>query len=156
MIYAGAARAGDFETDRESLRGLNGVYVVVEDLPDRLQTLLSVDQIQTDAELRLRKVGIKVLYKKEWLETDGHPEFYVNVNIVSVDRTYSYSVSVEFNQDVLLARNKAKARCSTWSVMGVGQVGETNLRPRLREVIGDMIDRFANAYLTVNPMPRAH
>ena len=156
IVACASARASDGAADRESLRGLTGVYVLVEKLPDRLQTLVTDDQIQTDVELRLRKTGIRVLSEEEWLQASGHPTLYVNVNAVSVEGKYSYSVNADLTQDVMLVRNKATARGNTWSTDGVGQVAEGNLRSRVREVLGDTIDRFANAYLSVNPMPGLH
>jgi hypothetical protein len=54
--------ASDDEYTRESLRGLHGVYVLVEDLrPEVEQAGLTVAMIRTDAELKLRLAGIRVL-----------------------------------------------------------------------------------------------
>jgi hypothetical protein len=39
---------------------------------------------------------------------------------------------------------------TTWSVTAVGTVGRENLR-NIRDFIKDDVDKFVNAYLSVNP-----
>jgi hypothetical protein len=54
------AGADDDPTSRETLRGLIGVRVVVAQLDPAVQRLgLSMPQVQTDVELRLRAAGIR-------------------------------------------------------------------------------------------------
>jgi hypothetical protein len=51
---------------RETLRNLPGVWVVVEKLPSELdQRGVTQGQVQTDAENRLRKAGIAILTQEE-------------------------------------------------------------------------------------------
>src|SRR5437879_13447851 len=66
--------ARDTEYTRATLRGLEGVWVVVEGLgPDVEQAGLTKQQLQTDVELWLRKAGIPVLTEKVVLEVPGAP-----------------------------------------------------------------------------------
>jgi hypothetical protein len=98
---------GDNEFTRPTLRGLKEVGVLVEDLgPEIERSGLSITQIQTDVELRLRMAGIKVLSKEEYFETPWSPYLYVHVNVFKAEaiRAYVYSISVELEQDVYLAR----------------------------------------------------
>src|SRR5438132_6072831 len=52
---------GDSARSRETLRGVQGVYGVIEDMkPDIERAGLTTQQLQTDVEVQLRKVGIRV------------------------------------------------------------------------------------------------
>jgi hypothetical protein len=66
LLASTGAQGGDTEGERATLRGLDGVQVVVEDLqPDVERNGLTRQQLQTDVELRLRKAGIRVLTEQE-------------------------------------------------------------------------------------------
>ena len=69
---------------RESLRGISGVGVVVEDIgPDASADGLSQDAIRTAAELILRSKGIKVLTSVERTRLGSAPYLYINVNTLN-------------------------------------------------------------------------
>ena len=146
--------AHDDEFNRPTLRGLKGVYVLVEQLrPEIERGGLSKNQIQTDVELKLRMAGIKVLSKEESFDAPGRPWLYVNVNAFKAEDigAYVYHVLVELNQDVYLARRPpdfTKYKTSTWSVSYLGiksKLGD------IRASVKDLVDMFINAYLSVNP-----
>ena len=63
LLASTGAQGLDNENTRATLRGLNGVQVVVEDMmkPDIERDGLTRQQLQTDVELRLRKAGISGL-----------------------------------------------------------------------------------------------
>ena|SRR2546426_8549737 len=74
--------ADDSEHTRTTLRGLQGVYVIIEDLkPEVERAGLARQQLQTDAELRLRKAGIRAFTRDEALRVSGRPHLEVNVNV---------------------------------------------------------------------------
>ena len=91
------AQAGDLDMDRATLRGLNGVQVVIEALTPKMEEDgLAAKQLQTDVELRLRAAGIPVLSQAEALNTKGMPYLYVNIRAKSSDDgLYGYSVEVD-------------------------------------------------------------
>ena len=61
LVAASAATAGDDEFSRRSLKGLAGVYVMVEPLgAEAERDGLNKTSVQTDAELKLREAGITV------------------------------------------------------------------------------------------------
>src|SRR5713101_5220756 len=69
------------EKQRETLRRLMGVFIVVEDIhPDAEEDGLISSQVQTDVALTLRQAGIRLLTQKEWLTTPGSPLLYVHVS----------------------------------------------------------------------------
>jgi hypothetical protein len=142
----------DDETSRKSLKGLTGVAVVVEDLqPDAEKSGLSGDQIQTDVELRLRLAGIKVLTQEQMLASPGTPFLEVNLNTLTRQETYSYSLEVRLHQGVSLERNpRISLPAVTWEAGAVG-FAELTKSDQIRNHIKDYVDKFINAWLSVNP-----
>jgi hypothetical protein len=143
--------AQDDEETRPTLRGFQGVHVVVEQLSPAVEKDgLSRNQLQKDTELILQTSGIKVLSKEEFLKTVGKPYLYVNVNI-SILRTqitrYIFYIRVEFNQDVSLIKSPMVVPAATWSTGGWGI--DFSLE-NIRDLIKDQVDKFVNAYFAVN------
>lgn len=143
--------AQDDEQTRPTLRGFQGVHVVVEPLSPAIEKSgLSTSQLQKDTESRLQTAGIKVLSKEEFLKTAGKPYLYVNVNI-SVLRTqitrYIFYIRVEFNQDVSLISSPMVVPAVTWSAGGWGI--DFSLE-NIRGVAKDQIEKFVKAYCAVN------
>ena len=142
-----------YVTGRETLRGLKGFYVLIEELHDEIkQAGLTKSILRTDVELKFRKAGIRVLTRADALLTSGQPHLSVSVRVIiplESRHGFVYSVLVAFKQDVILFRNRSiKTSGVTWrnSYMGINP----NLQ-YVREVVGDLIDDFMNDYLAVNP-----
>lgn len=149
------------QQQRETLRGLSGVYVLVEQIRvDMESDGLTHDRIQTDVELRLRKAGIPVLSKEQMLKAPGMPNLYINIQSIrsAIYRGYSYSLEVSLDQDVSLTRTVISTNptyhptitASTWSrtLVGTAPVDELST---IRRSIADYVDQFINDYLAVNP-----
>ncbi|HEV7745064.1 MAG TPA: hypothetical protein VGO56_08715 [Pyrinomonadaceae bacterium] len=143
----------------ESLQGLAGFRVVVEDVDSKVaaRRSLSVSQIQTDVELRLRRNGIRVLTEAEWNHDARSPTLYINLHLVlsgndpGEEGLYAYNISVEVKQGVLLKSSPAKdVLATTWDKAATGTVGSDNLGV-LRSRITDLVDFAANDYLAANP-----
>src|SRR5437870_1323407 len=81
IVLSGAGSwAQDSEHTRATLRGVQGLAVLVEDLrPGIEQAGLTKQQLIIDAELRLRKAGIPVMTREEAFATPGAPFLYINV-----------------------------------------------------------------------------
>jgi hypothetical protein len=145
-----AARAQDTKPQNASLKGITAVYVLVEDLPDGAKVLgLTKDAIQTDVELKLRLAGMRVVTtQEEWAKLPGSPSLYVNVN-VSDSSARAASIDVELDQNALLELNSHFAiGVTTWST------GAVIVNPSVegtRDWIKDDVDKFLNAWLSVNP-----
>ena len=145
--------AGYHSIQRESLRGLKGVYVSVENLTPEIQKDgLTKDRIQGDVELMLRTAGIKILSKEEWFDEEGGPSLYVNANVLKLSATseYVYSVNISFKQTVYPIRKPMEITgAATWSVGGI--VGITPDLGKIRASIKEQVDEFIKAYWSVNP-----
>lgn len=141
--------------DEKSLRGLQGVNVIIESLSSEAeQAGLNRTAIQTDVELKLRLAGIKVLSEEESLKQRGYPYLYVNA-IVGLGKNTPglafYAIRCALKQDVTLTRDDSISTiATTWDTGASGLVGASNLQ-NIRGGIKDLVDEFINAYLSVNP-----
>ena len=78
---ATTARAGDAEIP--VLRGLKEVSVDVAELDFRVERVgLTTEHLRTDAELKLKKAGIKVQSEKESMRTPGSPQLHIMVKVL--------------------------------------------------------------------------
>jgi hypothetical protein len=131
---------------RESLAGIASLGVVVEELPTPATKLgLTKEAIQTDVELKLRLAGMEV-------DSTNHAQYlYVEVNVLAANnRSNAVNIHVEMAQAVTLHRDAAiLTTAATWSISELA----TNVYTAqdIRDLIKDQVDRFLNAWLSVNP-----
>lgn len=147
-------RAQDNAHD-DTLKGIQGVGAVVENLRSDIEAAgLHGADVRTDVELKLRVAGIKVLTNGEALKQPGFPQLYVNISIMvgqgPISGIAAYNLSVALKQGVILATDSSiNTWTSTWQSDAVGYSG-AGMLPKLRDNIKDMVDKFINAYLSVN------
>lgn len=151
LVMGLPAMAGDNEYSRASLNGIEGVRVLIEDFEEHEKSAgFDTRTFQTDVELKLRLAGIKVLTEKEWLDTIGAPRLYLNVNTLNpiAGKNSPYRIGLEFKQSVRLVRDSSiwVSGATTWSDGYVGNGGITYVRDSVK----DNVDRFINAWLSVN------
>jgi hypothetical protein len=153
FLFTSICSALDDEFSRRTLKGLEGIYVLIEELDPALKERgLTKDQIQTDVELKLRMAGIRILSEKELLTSPGLPSLYIAINAVKLDMIFAFDIYVGLDQYIKLTRNPLIiSLAATWSTTGIGSVGETRVRENIREKVKDLVDKFINAYLSVNP-----
>ena len=148
---------------RNSLKDLPGVSVVVEGFDSVAeQTGFDSRIFRTDVELKLRMAGIKVLEIEDGLL----PWLYLNVNTLHRETVgqRAYNIQLELfqvaylrsqlpsdpesaSEDVLPA---STVWASTWSsgMLGFGSVASA------RDAVKDLVARFINDWLAVNPLNR--
>ena len=147
-----AARAGQVE-DRESLRRLPGVEVLVETfLSEEEAAGFSRDAIRTGVELVLQSNGVRILTESERLQTPAAPFLYVKVNPLkhSTAATYCVAIEVELHQAVsMMNRPEQQMSATTWNRVQVAIIGE-QMTGRVTELVEPLIKQFANDFLTVN------
>jgi hypothetical protein len=141
------------QDSRSSLRGFPGVHVVVlgVNLPEEVG--LTRVQLKTEAELKLRAEGIRVLTREEAIKTPGNPFLYVRVlTMESSNELYVYSIEVELRQWVSMLRDPdIRTYTPTWSTEVIGMTGAVNVKTIVRDAVIGSVDRFAKVYLDVNP-----
>ena len=135
--------------DTHLLRGLEGVQVIVEEIPPELKRDgLTKSQLKTDVELALRISGIKVLSAEERVQILSQPILYLNVNVMKTQGpAYVFNVDLSVRETGITLRG-GMTWAPTWEW---GYVGITSELASIRDYVKDMVDRFINAYLTANP-----
>ena len=146
--------------DRATLAGLNGVYPLLLFTFHGTMTGLNKTSLQTLLELRLRAAGIPVLTKDQMMEAPGYPELDLSIVIIPNEtvggtlRAYSYAMSLELLQSISLRRTPeiGHVEGSTWSTgIKLGTNAVDGSLSHIREMVTELVDRFANDYLTMNP-----
>lgn len=162
ILFLSFADAGSVFADTlakkqiESLRGLDGIYVVVEELkPDVERDGLKRSDLLADVREKVRGAGIPLLSKEDWPKTFGAPYLYVNVQTVSVrapaGAIYSIVIEVALEQGVALMRDSSfVTSAATWQTQMSGIIGKDKL-PDIRRVVGELVDKFIHDYSSVHP-----
>jgi hypothetical protein len=139
--------------ERESLRGLTGVEVLVEPLDSDIEQLgLSTDKLQQDVRQRLEKAGVKLLTERERLATPTAAILIVRVDTLH-DRIgrYFYSTDLLLAQRVKLeSPGASEVSAVTWKKLGtVSTIADDNLKHLVDQVLRK-VDHFIKDYLAVN------
>ena len=140
---------------RESLRGLQGVEVVVEDIkPEAQMDGLSQSAIRAAVELILRSRGIRVLTQSERSETPSKAYLYVHLGTDKHSSgQYSFNARVELHQAVSpVHRPQHIVLAPTWSTPDTFRtVGEQNWRLWILNSIEPLVREFVDDFRAVNP-----
>jgi hypothetical protein len=146
----------DTEITRQTMNGLQGVCVMVENIQPNIQKYaqkagLTKEQIQKDIDTKLKSAGIKAFSRGEWLNAAGRPILYVNVNTHEYEKYwYAYDIKLELQQIVSLETNPSiKTMADTWSInmTGIANIGTLN---SIRNNVGVLAEKFVEAYKSVN------
>ena len=140
--------------ERESLRGLLGMEVLVEPLNIEIEQLgLQTVNLQSDIRQRLQKAGITVLTERVRLATPTAAMLVARLDAVH-DRIgrYFYSIDLLLTQRVRLEGNGASELSAvTWLKLGaIGVVADDNVK-HLEDQMLRKVDQFIKDYLAVNP-----
>jgi hypothetical protein len=142
----------------ESLKGLKGVEVLIEELNPDLENLsLTMIQIQSDVEAKLRKAGVQVLSaeENEKIQPLRKPYLYIKINsrkLTSRRESIAFNIGIALNQQVTLRAQADSKKCffaPTWYTSVVGAAGRNNTQDIL-DAVQDLTDKFINAYLKAN------
>ncbi len=138
--------------ERESLRGLPGVGVQIEEISQSAQADgLSKTALQTAVERVLRSNGIRILTNEERKQTTSAPYLYVNVDTFKREGEYIFGIKVSLEQLVKLVHSSKDMIVSTWSISSAGSVGIKDIGDIIPRGIEPKIKAFAKDFLAVNP-----
>jgi len=145
--------ASDTPAARQSLKGLTGFAVVVEDVGSKKTAGVDPAKIKANVEAKLKTAGIKTMSNDEALKAPGSPHLSVNLDsITAKDGTVSFELTLEVLQACTLARDSSMKvpACNTWSR---GKVGRANsgIPAFIDTQIASEVDAFLRAYAEVNP-----
>jgi hypothetical protein len=156
VICLGAPSLSWAYDQKEILRGLKGVKVVVENIPPDIERLgLTRRDIQSDVEMRLRQAGIKVWpdYKPPSMTA-----LYVNVHTLNPSQARAivvYSISVMLFENSYLKRDIGsvgdlkEVRAANWVKAMVGVTGTNNMS-EIRKKVQAEVNKFISDYQAVN------
>jgi len=149
VIPAACAFALIDEEQREVLRGLERVHVVVERLKPEIELDgLYRSTLQTDVELTLRMAGIKVLSEEESLQTPGTPDLCLKVNALKCSNGYLYNIGLSLEEKVTLIRRNIQI---SGTVLKICE--HLGVAPRLsdiRDEVKDLLEEFVRAWQAAN------
>jgi len=140
--------------ERESLKGVVGVDIVVEPLNIEIERLgLETLKLQQDIRLRLQQAGVRVLTEHERLATSTAAMLVVRVDALH-DRIgrYFYCFDLLLTQRVRLkGRDSPDVSAVTWSKSGgIALIADDNVR-HIQDQVLRRVDQFIKDYLAVNP-----
>ena len=130
-----------------SLIGLAELNVVIEDLDDNAKVGgLTVSQLQTDVELRLRQAGLRV--NTTALE-------FLHVRVTALGPTaageVAWKVDVELQQPVIIVRTKEATTGTTWDASSIALSSSPSFIPsNVRGKVRDFVDAFLDDWLSMN------
>jgi hypothetical protein len=153
MLFGADAFAQLFvATGRDTLRGLPGVEVVVEDVPAELsQADLAAAALRAVIEQRLRAGGISV-YATQVLNPSAAKAFvYVHLNAVPIRaELYAVSIQVHLRQTVRAAVTGSNiVNAMTWENHTVA-VATANDGEQLRDLVLEMVGHFVADWRAVH------
>lgn len=152
--------AQDVDVEAEWLRGLDGLYVIVQEPNDQEQEGgLTREALQTYLEMRLRQARIPVLSETEWEESERKPYLYLNIRALPVSGGWTYSIGLEVKQlacieGVMETEKEGRlALCSLLTTWDAGALYTTpdNLADSVRRNLVEPMDQLVNDYLAVHP-----
>ena len=155
LIYLNVNMAqAEIYGQRESLRGLQGVHVLIEQIdPEARADGLSEKAVRTAVEDILQSSDIQILTNSERITTPSKPYLYVNIIAVKSKgmSSYALTVNVYFRQYVsLVHRPQHTMSATTWHIAYAVQAGTERLGELVPHVVEPAIKAFATDFLTVN------
>jgi hypothetical protein len=141
---------------REVLRGLKGLKVIVESIPPDIERLgLTKKDVQSDVETRLRQAGIKI-----------YPDFrppamtalYVNIHVLNPPTARNvvvYSINTMLFENSYLKRDAGsvgdlkEVRAADWTRAMVGILPTANIRD-IRKKLDEELSKFFADYFAMN------
>lgn len=144
----------DTALDRASLKDLDGVRVVVEELPATLAAKgITQEKVRKWIEAQLTSEKIVVLNPGEF--PVGDPFLRVHIATTAPQKALvGYRVDVDFAQIVFLRRNPMITfnRAQTWAAMpAMGLTSPPRLVENVNRALAQQTAQFIAAYLSVNP-----
>ena len=139
---------------RESLRGLNGVFVYVHPVDSDVEKGgLTTSQIKSAVEAALHQAGIPMHGEPQ--PADGSANLAIEISVVKHPQgPYVYTAGVSLVQVVHLARLQVPdpLPAETWSSMKIG-LTTANRTDLMLEPLKAALSEFISDYLAVNPSP---
>jgi hypothetical protein len=133
---------------KASLRGMHGIYVVVEEVGPELRGIMTRSAIRKRVEMQLRTAGIRIIKELEAAKVPGEPYLYVNVAALPLtSKRFACRIDIEVHQLVALVHHSATGHAITWEQGVVTAGGIKAIYDNVDELVFD----FIYDYLAMNP-----
>jgi hypothetical protein len=138
----------------ESLAGLQGVHVIVAEMPaTAIEAGLTTAVIKSAVESKLKARGVPILGLGALTMDPRAPSLLVKVDLDLSDPVYFYYAQVQFFQNVTLMTGAdiltSSASASTWQAGTFARIGKFRINTLPQEV-NKLVDAFATDYLKQN------
>lgn len=149
LAIAGLAFGQARDEEREVLRGLDKVNVVVERLKAEIeQDGLFASALKMDMELKLALAGIKVLTEQECLQIPCVADLYLHLDAFKHAKGYTYRIQLSLMEPVMVLRKRMRVTATTFRIHD--ELGMTEHLSEVREEVRDLLDKFIEAWRAVN------
>ena len=133
---------------KESLKGIHGIYVVIEELGPEMKGALTIRELRKRVECHLQMAGIRILKEQEAAKLPGEPYLYLNLAALPLGlKRYACRIDLEVHQLVALVNDSNNAHAITWEE-GVVTVGGVKT---ICNNVDDLVFEFIYDYLDMNP-----
>lgn len=150
LLIAGPVFGQARDENKEVLRGLKEVHVVVERLKAEIeQDGLFARTLQNDMELKLTLAGIKVLTEEECLQIPCVANLYLHVDAFKHAKGYTYRIQLSLMEAVVVLRKQMRVTGTSFRMHD--ELGMTEHLADIREEARDLLDKFIKVWRDVNP-----
>ncbi len=143
-------------SSKESLRGLKGVEVLVEEVGADLEDYnITTSQVLVEVVSRLKKAGIEVLSSEEDEKIQPLRKPYLAVKISSYKTKQGFALAIQIGLNQLVwVRGAPELRktsffAPTWYTTFVGWASTSRISD-IHDVLNGLVDKFTGAYWEVN------
>jgi len=151
LFAVGASAQPVVATGRETLRGLPGVEVAVEDVPELPQPELATSALHIAVEQRLRAGGITVYPTQAANPAEAKAYVYVHLNALPLGgQMHAVAIQVQLRQTVRSTVTKAIiVNAMTWEKYTVAAATAAE-GAQLRDLVLEMVDHFVADWRAVH------
>jgi len=156
MLMCSTVFAQTTNPDIETLRGIKGFVVIVEEISPVIEKQgLSRTALQNIVESEFQTSGITVLTKEEGLKEPGNPYVYLQIASSSDYEYCAFTVNFELHQNVTLTRNAAIETIGACTLRkSRTRFSSVNFAPfYIKGSASELARQFIEDYYSVNPRP---
>jgi hypothetical protein len=151
LSASGASAQPVVATGRDTLRGLPGVEVAVESVPELPHAELTATTLHTAVEQRLRAAGITVYATQAANPSDAKPYLYVHLNALPLPgKLVAVAIQVHLRQTVRsVVTGSSIVDAMTWDQHTLAAATAAD-GAQLRDLVLEMIDHFVADWRAVH------
>jgi hypothetical protein len=152
LIISASNAYAQFESHKEALKGLQGVTVLVEDIDYEKDTNLTVEELKTIAESKLRDSGLLLEKPKSVRAYQPFLVVCVKLQPISEDnKLFAFYFELALYELTKLERDpQTRVVATLWRINSFGMVGWKAAHDSITDLVGDAVDKFIYDYYNAN------